>query len=228
MKRIWILLTVIALGVVIATPATADKPDCSVDPTHASCKPSDEDPPDDGPIGMTCVEADAALRNISHADPVWMPSGQPTQQPGDDRFQVALNNKESACVDVSVAAVDQCENEYGYVGGCGPWTITVETLGSADAVSLAVGDSVNPGDTCWGGCHGDVEATVTTADCDGGENGEPCKVLTPLLPASGLDSCGLWIGDNGFADGDPQMAFTASYSGVKKLAEPVLLEVTLP
>ena len=53
-------------------------------------------------------------------------------------------------------------------------------------------------------------------------------MTTPLLPASYEDSCGLWLGDNGFADGDPRMVFTASYSGVKKLVAPVVIEVTFP
>jgi hypothetical protein len=214
MKRIWIMLFVVAFGVAIATPATA-KVDCNLRPDHPTCQSDGEDPPDDGPVGMTCVEADAALRNISHVVPTWLPSGEATQQPGDLTFEVILNDRRSACVDVMSAA--------------GAWRIDVVTLGSADGVALAVGDSVNPGDACWGGCHGDVAANVSTAACDGGDDGESCKVVwTPELPESYLDSCGLWVGDNGFADGDPQMAFTASYSGVKKLSDSVVIEVTLP
>ena len=211
MRRIWTMLFVVVLAVAIAAPATA-KVDCVARPDHPLCAGGEEEPPDDGPIGMTCVEADAALRNIGHVVPVWMPSGQPDQQPGDLSFRVELNDRLSACVDVTSAA--------------GVWEIDVVTLGSSDEAGLAIGDSVNPGDTCWGGCHGDVEATVTTTDC---EDGESCKVVwTPELPASYLDSCGIWLGDNGFADGDPQMVFTASYSGVKKLSESVVIEVTLP
>lgn len=214
MKRIWIMLLVVALGVALAAPASA-KVDCVRNPDHPLCPSGDEDPPDDGPIGMTCTEADAALRNINHVDPVWLPSGQTSQQPGDLSFQVELNDRLRACVDVMSAA--------------GAWKVDVVTLGSAEGVELAIGDSVNPGDTCWGGCHGDIEASVTTADCNGGEDDESCRVVwTPELPASYLDSCGIWIGDNGFADGDPRMAFAASYSGVKKLADGVIIEVTLP
>ena len=216
MRRLWILLLVMGLLAVLATPASA-KVDCDARPNHPTCggdedPPPDEEPPaDDGPIGMTCLEADAALRNINHVTPVWLPSGQSTQQPGDRGFLVELNNRLSACVDVTSAG--------------GDWTIEVISLGSADGVGLAVGDSVNPGDACWGGCHGDVEATVTAADCGAGE---PCIVLTPWIPASEIDACGLWLGDNGFLDGDPQLAFTASYSGVNKMAEPVVIRVTVP
>lgn len=215
MKRIWIVLLIGGLLVALATPATAVKPNCDLDPSHPACKPADDDPPpeDDGPVGMTCIEADAALRNITHVTPVWLPSGQATQQPGDLAFLVELNDRSSACVDVT--------------SGAGDWVIEVVSLGSSDGVALAIGDSVNPGDACWGGCHGDLEADVTPADCDGGD-GEPCKVLTPWIPASELDACGLWLGDNGFADGDPRLAFTASYSGIKKMAEPVVIRVTMP
>ena len=152
MKRIWILLVVVALGVALAAPASAAKPNCELDPGHPSCKPADEDPPADGPVGMTCVEADAALRNIAHVEPTWT---------GDNSFRLELNNKERACVDVMSAE--------------GVWTIDVVTLGSASAVGLAIGDSVNPGDTCWGGCHGDVEADVSAENCDGGIDGRRAR-----------------------------------------------------
>jgi hypothetical protein len=207
MKRIWILLMVVALAVAIAAPATAAKPDCDLDPYHPSCKPADEDPSDDGPIGMTCAEAAlAGPKNpaFRHVEVHWTSA---------QSFWVELNDQRNACVDVA--------------SGAGEWVIEVESLGSASGVQLAVQDSVNPGDACWGGCNGDLEAIVTPADCDAAE-GEQCKVLTPMLPASDLDACGIWVADNGFADGDPQLAFNASYSGVKKMAEPVRIKVSFP
>jgi hypothetical protein len=113
-------------------------------------------------------------------------------------FTVVLNLRTGACVDV--ASVE------------GEWTIDVD-VGSAREVRVGIQDSVAPGDACWGGCSGDPEAVFT----------ESGTVVTPVIPAAEPDACG-----TGFADGADTLTFSASYSGVRKLATPVTVTVYLP
>lgn len=171
MKRMWILLFVWAIGVALASPAGAAKPDC----------PGNSCNNDSSGIGMTCAEVEDL--GFEHVVPTWT---------GPNSFEVELKRL-SACVDVMSAE--------------GTWGIEVVQVGSAREVYLAVNDSVNPSDTCWG--VSDVGAIT-----------EP-TVFYPELPAATLDACGV-----GEADGDPQLTFNVWFAG--KLRQPVIVRVTYP
>lgn len=120
MRRIGIVLLVMAMGFVIASPAGAAKPDCS-DPlsTHPSC----HDEPVDEQAGTTC----AALGR-------W---GEPVT----GEFVITLGNLKdqngSECVDVMTDA-GEWEVDIDIVSG------TVRSL------MLVPRDSIAPGDSCGG------------------------------------------------------------------------------
>lgn len=178
MKRMWIVLFVLATGAALAAPASAAKTE--TDCPGNSCNSQPDRAPD---TGMTCAEAEAV--GFDHVVPRWT---------GDNAFEVELDRRLGACVDVMAAA--------------GTWEIEVVQVGSAREVYITVQDSVNPGDTCWGGS--DVGAIT-----------EP-TVFYPVLPEATVDACGL-----GELDGDPQLTFNAMYKG-GKLAQPVIVRVTFP
>jgi hypothetical protein len=192
-KKILVLLVVLAVPLAMMATASAGPP-CAKNPTHPDCvgpPPSSTTTTtiaDDGPVGLTCAEAEED--GFDHVPVRW----------SEDRtsFEVELNLRTGACVDV-----DSVEGE---------WTIDVD-VGSARELRVAIQDSVAPGDACWGGCNGDVEAIVT----------ESGTIVTPVIPAATLDACG-----TGFPDGADTLTFSASYSGVRKLATPVTVTVSLP
>ncbi|NQV05143.1 hypothetical protein HQ535_01215 [bacterium] len=184
-RRVWIVLLLIGVVLALAVPAGAGKPTCEPGSTHPSCK-SDE--PDDGPVGLTCAEAEAS--GFDNVPVEWSADGK--------WFTFEMNLRTGACVDVMSVE--------------GQWVVDVD-VGSARGVSVGIQDSVAPGDACWGGCSGGVEAIFT----------ETGTVVTPVIPAATIDACGV-----GFSDGADTLTFSASYSGVRKLASPVTVTVTLP
>ncbi|MBN2114082.1 MAG: hypothetical protein JW785_08155 [Acidimicrobiia bacterium] len=142
-------------------------------------------PPEEPGVGMTCAELKASPpAGISFAEEVWNEGG--------SSFTVQLNKGLHACVDVNSVA--------------GEWTIDVD-LGSAATGSLAVYDSVMPGDACWGKVYVEESGTVVTS----------------VIPAATIDACGI-----GELDGAVSLAFSADYLGRGKLAQPVTITVTLP
>lgn len=85
MKRLWIVMLVLAGGLALATPAMAAKPD------PPDCRGNSCNTESDG-IGMTCEEAEAL--GFERAQPTWT---------GEKSFEVAMS-RGSACVDVLPAA----------------------------------------------------------------------------------------------------------------------------
>jgi hypothetical protein len=83
MKRMWIVLFVLAIGAALAAPASAAKPDC----------PGNSCNTDSSGIGMTCAETEAV--GFDHVVPT------PT---GPNTFVVELADRLGACVDVMAAA----------------------------------------------------------------------------------------------------------------------------
>lgn len=79
MRRIYVVLLVMAMGFVMVSPVGAAKPDCTADPTHPSCKDDDE------PLGgTTCAEWLGVPEDLKTGD-----------------FDITLRGKNaSACVDV--------------------------------------------------------------------------------------------------------------------------------
>ncbi len=154
-------------------------------------------PPDEPLVGLTCAEAAAA--GFDHVGVDWDVdnSGRPT-------FTVEVGVREDACVDVTSLE--------------GNWIVTVD-MGTALVVPMGVQDSVAPGDSCWGGCAGDVVIT---------ESG----TYTFYTPASTLNACDDAPNDpdNDFGDGDSRLTFSASasYRGPAKSAVPATITVTLP
>ena len=155
-------------------------------------------PPDEPVAGTTCEQ----IKQDPHMSRLF---DYATEEWNDDytAFTVELELGQHACVDVPFEADSPL-----------PWFVEVD-IGSArsPSVSLAVGDSVSPGDTCWGGCNGDPEATVT----------EDASFWTTPIDGSGLDACG-----DSFGDTDPRLVFTASYDGRGRAGTQTTIRVTLP
>lgn len=139
-------------------------------------------PPKEPPTGRTCEWAKENIPNIDHAEEVWSEDG--------SSFTVVLDDSEGACVDVA---------------SDGPWDVEV-SFGSADGVSVTVGDSVAPGEACWT-WYGEPPP-------------DPFLFETPPIEAV-VDACG-----DAFPDGDPSLVFLAGYDGKRRLAEPVTITVT--
>ncbi len=189
MQRYWTVLLVLAVAVVIALPAGAAKPDCIDEPSRPWCEPA-EDP--EGPVGLTCEET--AADGWDYVDVTWQ---------DEKTFTVVLTDRLGACVDVTSVA--------------GEWTIDVK-VGSAREVYLAVGDSVSPGDMCWGYGHYDSPEALVTDDV----------ILLVDLPASTINACDDPATSNTYDDGDLRLTFNASYAGRRKLVTAVIITVTLP
>jgi hypothetical protein len=180
LRRILVLLVVLSVPLAAATGAAAKKPPPPDDPPATTTTQ-----PSEPGVGMTCAELSVdPPAGISFAMPVWNEAR--------SSFTVQLNKGLQACVDV-----DSLE---------GIWTMDVD-LGSAHSVSLAVYDSVMPGDTCWGKVYVEESGTV----------------LTSVIPTATIDACG-----TGELDGAASLAFSAGYLGRGKLAQPVTITVTLP
>jgi hypothetical protein len=126
MRRIGVVLLVMAMGLVIASPVGAAKPDCNDDPSHPSCK---DEPVDDQGGGITCAE---------HA--TWKGQENLITDVEDhyDHFDVELSGKNvRACIDV--------------MSDEGVWTVDIELLaGAVRSIGLIPRDSVAPGDSCGG------------------------------------------------------------------------------
>jgi hypothetical protein len=186
MKRFWTMLLVVAMALVMALPAGAkpDKPD----------KPG-KPPPDEPLAGLTCEEA----------NPPPMSAGRTTKVCIDENdencgtFTLTLEPKFDTCIDVMSVA--------------GDWEIKVIDMGSANEISLAVQDSVAPGDACWGGCAGEEIVTST---------GETYFHWTE---ASTVDACGIDFGDE-----DERLTFHAEarFPRPWKNIVPATIMVTLP
>jgi hypothetical protein len=201
MRRIWITLLAISMALVLALPAGAVKPDCSIYPEGhpQACAGDPDDPPidpDDPLAGWTCAEADPP--------PMVADSNIFPCIDGCTGFDLTLAPKWNTCIDVESVA--------------GSWTITVNDWGDAYEIALAVQDSVAPGDSCWGGCAGAVIITPQTP-----QDEMPFK--TPHTPASELDACG-----DGFGDGAETLTFHAEahFRPPLKGDLPAQITVTLP
>ena len=119
LRRVLILVVVMALPLALMATAAAKKPDCSLDPTHPSCG---EDPSDDVPMGGTVC------------DPAEYPNGINGVQTNDFTFTLEVASDSTfACVDVLSAA--------------GEWKFTV-TASRARSLLLVGRDSIAPGDAC--------------------------------------------------------------------------------
>lgn len=126
MKRIWIALLAVALALMVAAPAGADKPICDPDdpdytPGHPACQ--EEEPGEDVPLGGTMC------------DPDGYPPGIDGIQHDDFTFTLA-GKKPGTCIDV-LTTIE------------GPWEVTVTGEG-ARYLGLIPRDSIGPGDSCGG------------------------------------------------------------------------------
>ncbi len=141
MRRFWIVLLVVAVGLLIAVPAGADKPNCEADPDHHSCAKNE---PDDEPLaGTTCSRPDLPWY---HEDWDVM----------DKDFVFTLDRDQpSVCFDVMTAEA-------------GAWYVTVTRIGrGANQLTIVPRDAVAPGDSCGGlGVRGDdiYEAPIRLPD----------------------------------------------------------------
>jgi len=134
MKHFWIMLLVVAVGIILAIPAGATPPLCSDNPNHPRCIPEDpvEPPPDEPLAGLTCAEAAPPPQSVGNV--IFDCSGDCST------FDLVLEPKWNTCIDVESTE--------------GRWKITVGEWGDAYEIAVAVQDSVAPGDACWGGCAG--------------------------------------------------------------------------
>ncbi len=125
MRRTWIMLLAVALALVIAAPAGADKPNCNPEdpnytPDHPTCQ--DEEPSDELPMGGTMC------------DPAGYPEGIYGVQSNDFTFTLE-GKKPGTCIDV--------------MSGKGAWEVTVTGEG-ARYLGLIPRDSIAAGDSCGG------------------------------------------------------------------------------
>jgi hypothetical protein len=121
MRRIWIMLLAVALALVIAGPAGADKPNCDdPDSDHPACQ--DDEPGDELPMGGTMC------------DPAGYPEGIKGVQKDDFTFTLE-GKKPGTCIDVMSEE--------------GPWEVTVTGEG-ARYLGLIPRDSIAAGDSCGG------------------------------------------------------------------------------
>ena len=162
-------------------------------------RPGEPDPA----MGMTCEET-GALRFFDHVPVTWM--DQEGKEYGEQTVEidgewVFLRSFTVVLNRHESACVDVTSVE-------GSWQVDID-LGTARSVGYGIADSVNPSDTCW------RESVDTTQ-----------LMTTPTIPASTLNACD--DGYNDFGDGDERLAFAAWYDGVRKLATPVTITVTLP
>lgn len=126
MRRIWIMLVVVALGVAIAAPATA-KVDCDLRPDHPACQ--EEEPGDELPMGGTMCDPAEYPKN---PDGSFQIEGVQSED-----FAFTLEGKKpGTCIDVLTSIA-------------GPWEVTVTGEGARYLV-LIPRDSIAAGDSCGG------------------------------------------------------------------------------
>jgi hypothetical protein len=126
MRRIWITLLALAVILVIAAPAGADKPNCDPDdPNYTPDRPAcaSDKPGDESPMGGTMC------------DPAGYPEGINGVQDADFTFTLE-GKRPGTCIDVLTDTA-------------GPWEVTVTGEG-ARYLGLIPRDSFAPGDSCGG------------------------------------------------------------------------------
>lgn len=203
MRRLGAVLLVVAMGIVIATPVGAAKPDCDDRPSHPSCQ-------DDEPLaGTTC----AALGR-------WL--GEPVTGDSDigtEDFNVPLSGKsDSACIDVM--AIE------------GSWTVHIDIgRGTVRSLLLVPRDSIAPGDSCGGfSFRRDIpETVVLPGPAHPSDIDDDGMIEGAYVNSCGVEF-GEWVGDKNYSevkeDIESPLAFQVSMTGSSD-AE-VTLRVYLP
>lgn len=200
MRRIGLVLLVMAMGLVIASPAgAAGRPPCPDGSYQRQCP---TEPVDDQGGGITCAE---------HA--TW--KGQENLitdvEVHEDHFDIELSGKNvRACIDV--------------MSDEGVWTVDIQLLaGTVRSMGLIPRDSVAPGDSCGGVIlsRGDIPLSI------GGEI--PLSVEGAYVNSCGVDFEELIDGTT-YATVNDQipspLAFQASMAGSKDAH--VILHVYVP